>query len=62
MCRIRRDLGVEARRFEAEGLVTKYEFWEFLRAVIDDGGSIAVSARSCIRWFWNMSRTTPASS
>jgi hypothetical protein len=31
-------------------------------AVIDDGGSIAVSASSCNRWFWNMSRTTPASS
>ena len=26
------------------------------------GGSIAVSASNCNRWFWNMSRTTPASS
>ena len=31
-------------------------------AVKVTGGSIAVSVRSCSRWFWNMSRTTPASS
>ena len=24
------------------------------------GGSIAVRASSCRRWFWNMSRSTPA--
>ena len=31
-------------------------------AVNDDGGSIAVRVRSWSRWFWNMSRTAPASS
>jgi succinate dehydrogenase / fumarate reductase flavoprotein subunit len=29
-------LDEQVRRFEAEGLVTKYEWWEFLSAVIDD--------------------------
>jgi len=31
-------------------------------AVMETGGSIAVSVRSWSRWFWNMSRTTPACS
>lgn len=30
-------LDEQVRRFETEGLVTKYEFWEFLAPVIDDG-------------------------
>ncbi|WP_010651081.1 succinate dehydrogenase flavoprotein subunit [Oceanobacillus massiliensis] len=31
-------LDEQVRRFEVEGLVTKYEGWEFLQAVIDDNG------------------------
>lgn len=31
-------LDEQVRRYEAEGLVTKYENWEFLSAVIDDEG------------------------
>ncbi len=31
-------LDQQVRRYEDEGLVTKYEGWEFLRAVVDDGG------------------------
>jgi succinate dehydrogenase / fumarate reductase flavoprotein subunit len=31
-------LDQQVRRWEGEGLVRKYEGWEFLRAVIDDGG------------------------
>lgn len=31
-------LDQQVRHFEDEGLVTKYEGWEFLRAVCDDGG------------------------
>lgn len=31
-------LDEQVRRYEAEGLVTKYEHWEFLSAVIDDEG------------------------
>ncbi|MCS6884717.1 MAG: succinate dehydrogenase flavoprotein subunit [Acidobacteriota bacterium] len=31
-------LDEQVRRYEAEGLVTKYEGWEFLSAVLDDNG------------------------
>jgi len=31
-------LDEQARRWEAEGSVTKYEFWEFLAPVLDDNG------------------------
>lgn len=31
-------LDEQVRRYEVEGLVTKYEGWEFLGAIIDDGG------------------------
>lgn len=31
-------LDEQVRRYEAVGLVTKYEYWEFLSAVIDDAG------------------------
>jgi succinate dehydrogenase / fumarate reductase flavoprotein subunit len=31
-------LDQQVRRYEDQGLVTKYEGWEFLRAVIDEGG------------------------
>jgi len=31
-------LDEQVRRFEVEGKITKYEFWEFLGAVIDDQG------------------------
>lgn len=31
-------LDEQVRRWEAEGLVTKYEFWEFLGPIIDDKG------------------------
>lgn len=31
-------LDEQTRRWEAEGRVTKYEFWEFLRPIIDDDG------------------------
>ncbi len=32
-------LDEQVRRFEADGKVTRYEGWEFLSAVIDDGGT-----------------------
>jgi len=32
-------LDEQVRRFEVEGKITKYEFWEFLGAVIDDDGT-----------------------
>ncbi|WNC16581.1 succinate dehydrogenase flavoprotein subunit [Brevibacillus brevis] len=32
-------LDEQVRRFEAEGLVTKYEYWDFLGAVLDDAGT-----------------------
>src|SRR5205807_2149954 len=31
-------LDEQVRRFESDGLVNKFELWEFLRLVIDDGG------------------------
>src|SRR5690625_2092917 len=31
-------LDEQVRKFEVEGLVTKYESWEFLGAIIDDEG------------------------
>ncbi len=31
-------LDEQVRRYEAEGLVTKYEYWDFLGAVLDDAG------------------------
>jgi len=31
-------LDEQVRRWEASGLVTKYELWEFQRAIVDDGG------------------------
>ncbi len=31
-------LDEQTRRYEAEGLVNKYEFWEFLRPLMDDDG------------------------
>lgn len=43
-------LDEQVRRFESEGLVTKYETWEFLKAVVDDEGTcrgiVAQSLRS----------------
>jgi succinate dehydrogenase / fumarate reductase flavoprotein subunit len=43
-------LDEQVRRFEVEGLVTKYEFWEFMSAVIDDNqvcrGLTAVNLRT----------------
>ena len=38
-------LDEQVRRYEAQGLVEKYEGWEFLRAVIDEEG-IALLART----------------
>ncbi|MBC8078905.1 MAG: succinate dehydrogenase flavoprotein subunit [Gorillibacterium sp.] len=32
-------LDEQVRRYESEGLVTKYEFWEFTSAIIDDHGA-----------------------
>jgi succinate dehydrogenase / fumarate reductase flavoprotein subunit len=32
-------LDEQVRRYEAEGLVTKYEYWDFLGAVLDDTGT-----------------------
>ncbi|MEJ8548408.1 succinate dehydrogenase flavoprotein subunit [Brevibacillus borstelensis] len=32
-------LDEQVRRFEAEGLVTKYEYWDFLGAVLDEKGT-----------------------
>src|SRR5699024_11849571 len=31
-------LDEQVRKFEVEGLVTKYESWEFIGAIIDDDG------------------------
>jgi len=43
-------LDEQVRRFEAEGKVTKYEYWEFLRAILDDDnqcrGIVALDMKS----------------
>ena len=31
-------LDEQCRRWESEGRITKYEFWDFLSPVLDDGG------------------------
>lgn len=38
-------LDEQVRRFEAEGKVTKYEFWEFLRPVVQDGRALGIVAQ-----------------
>ena len=38
-------LDEQVRRHEAEGKVTKYEFWEFLRPVIEDGRCVGIVAQ-----------------
>ncbi len=38
-------LDEQTRRYEAEGRVTKYEFWEFLRPVIVDGRCVGIIAQ-----------------
>ncbi|MGD9789047.1 MAG: succinate dehydrogenase flavoprotein subunit [Phycisphaerales bacterium] len=38
-------LDEQTRRYEAEGKVTKYEFWEFLRPVIVDGRCVGIVAQ-----------------
>lgn len=38
-------LDEQVRRWEAEGLITKYEFWEFLWPVIHDGQCVGVVAQ-----------------
>lgn len=38
-------LDEQTRRWEAEGLVTKYEFWEFLWPVIHDGACVGIVAQ-----------------
>src|SRR5690625_1200212 len=41
-------LDEQVRRFEVEGLVTKYESWEFLGATIDDGVSRGLVAQDIV--------------
>src|SRR5690625_339776 len=41
-------LDEQVRRFEVEGLVTKYENWEFLGATIDDGVSRGLVAQDIV--------------
>lgn len=38
-------LDEQARRYESEGKVTKYEYWEFLRPVIEDGRCVGIVAQ-----------------
>ena len=38
-------LDEQTRRWEAEGKVTKYEFWEFLAPVLDDGKCVGIVAQ-----------------
>jgi succinate dehydrogenase / fumarate reductase flavoprotein subunit len=38
-------LDEQTRRYEAEGKVTKYEFWEFLWPVIEDGRCVGIVAQ-----------------
>ncbi len=38
-------LDEQTRRFESEGKVTKYEFWEFLRPVVEDGRCVGIVAQ-----------------
>src|SRR5438477_2067995 len=38
-------LDAQTRRWEAEGRVNKYEFWEFLCPVIDDGACVGIVAQ-----------------
>ncbi|HZL33926.1 MAG TPA: succinate dehydrogenase flavoprotein subunit [Tepidisphaeraceae bacterium] len=38
-------LDEQTRRREAEGLVNKYEFWEFLWPIIDDGNCVGIVAQ-----------------
>lgn len=38
-------LDEQTRRYESEGKVTKYEFWEFLRPIIEDGRCVGIVAQ-----------------
>lgn len=38
-------LDEQTRRYEAEGKITKYEFWEFLSPVIEDGRCVGIVAQ-----------------
>jgi len=38
-------LDEQTRRYESEGKVTKYEFWEFLRPVIEEGRCVGIVAQ-----------------
>jgi succinate dehydrogenase / fumarate reductase flavoprotein subunit len=38
-------LDEQTRRYEAEGKVTKYEFWEFLRPIVEDGRCVGIVAQ-----------------
>jgi succinate dehydrogenase / fumarate reductase flavoprotein subunit len=38
-------LDEQTRRYEAEGKVTKYEFWEFLGPIVEDGRCVGVVAQ-----------------
>ncbi len=38
-------LDEQTRRWDAEGMVTKYEFWEFLWPVIEDGRAVGIVAQ-----------------
>ncbi|HLQ72771.1 MAG TPA: succinate dehydrogenase flavoprotein subunit [Bacillota bacterium] len=41
-------LDEQVRKFEVEGLVNKYESWEFIRAVIDDGVGKGIVAQNIV--------------
>ncbi len=38
-------LDEQVRRAEAEGMVTKYEFWEFLSPILEDGNCVGIVAQ-----------------
>ena len=49
-------LDEQVRRWEAEGTVRKYEFWDFLGPILDDQGSLP---RLCRHRIWCRWRSAP---
>ncbi len=50
-------LDEQVRRWEVQGTVKKYEFWDFLGPIIDEEGILSrlPSARTCTRWRFALS-------
>ena len=44
----RNSLDEQTRRWESEGRVTKYEFWEFLWPVMHDGACVGIVAQDML--------------